>query len=100
MLCTIYVCIIPVILYPLIVELRCNIHSYMLYTIDVSYILVNYDVTYIVTCYTREMCLKILVILYPLIVELSCNIHSYMLYRMDVSYNTCNTIPSYCRIMM
>ena len=46
------------------------------------------------------MCLIILVILYPLIAELGCNIHSYMLYTIDVSYNTCNTIPSYCRIMM
>ena len=46
------------------------------------------------------MCLMIFVILYPLIVELGCNIHSYMLYMIDMSYNTCNTIPSYCRIMM
>ena len=64
--------ILPVILCLLIVELRCNIHSYMLYTIYVSY---N-------TCNTI-----------PLIAELRCSIHSYMLYTIDVSYNTCNTIP-------
>ena len=44
--------------------------------------------------------LIILAILYTLIVELWCSIHSYMLCTINVSYNTCNTIPSYWRIMM
>ena len=46
------------------------------------------------------MSLIIPAILCPLIAELRCSIHSYMLYTIDVSYNTCNTIPSYCRIVM
>jgi hypothetical protein len=68
------------ILFPLIVELWCKIHSYMLYTIDVLY---N-------TCNTI-----------PLIVEWWCNIHSYVLYRMDVLYYLChiNRLVRMCSIM-